>query len=99
MFPPRSAPCRIPRERSKWLTAVISPRCAIEIIQRIGGFECLGQESFCLFWGPMVMNIAAASASAVRALARSSTAGDAHAAAIMQGSDVFITMGPTERHF
>src|ERR1700720_2071793 len=28
-----------------------SPRLRIEIIQRIGGFERLGQESFCLFWG------------------------------------------------
>src|SRR5258708_8844841 len=28
-----------------------SPRLRIEIIQRIGGFESLAQERFCLFWG------------------------------------------------
>jgi hypothetical protein len=28
-----------------------SSRLRIEIIQRIGGFECLGQESFGLLWG------------------------------------------------
>ena len=28
-----------------------TPRLRIEITQRIGGFDCLGQERFCLFWG------------------------------------------------